>query len=132
MQKVSTTKTDAIAKDPRSIFKKVVVNRLNVAEGNQDLEIIVNDIGIRTGRKAFYPGQEVELSLCQINILKDAVEKTHIDISPNSGVYAEDNPIQAAQRQFPGFKIMTNPHTGLLYAEKRRPNYSIVEVDSIV
>lgn len=118
--------------NPRSIVKKVIVNRLNVAEGNQDLEIVVNDLGVRNGRKAFFPGQEVELTLSQINILKEAVERNHIDIPAGSGVYSNDSPKNAAQQLYPGFIIKQNPHTGMLFAEKHRPNYSIVEVSTVL
>lgn len=113
--------------DPRKATKRVIVNRLNVADGNQDLEIVVNDLGVRNGRKAFFPGQEVELTLVQISILKDAVERNHIDIPAGSGIYSSDNPKSAAQQMYPGFTIKQNPHTGMLYAEKHRPNYSISE-----
>jgi len=120
------------AADPRTVIKRVIVNRLNVDTENQDLEIVVNDLGGRNGRKAFSPGQEVDLTLVQISILKDAVERHHIDIGPDSGVYSEDNPVTAARRQFPGFTIKRHPITGMLYAEKHRPNYSITEVSQVL
>jgi len=118
--------------DPRQIFKRVVVNRLNVDEKNQNLEIVVNDMGDVNGRAAFFPGQEVTLSMVQISILKDAVERNRIDIPAESGIYSSSNPREEAMRQFPGFRIMKNSASGELYAESHRPNYSIVEVGSIL
>lgn len=118
--------------DPRKTFKRVIVNRLNVDTENQDLEIVVNDLGGHNGRKAFSPGQEVDLTLVQIGILKDAVERHHIDIGPDSGVYSESNPLNAARQQFPGFTIKQHPISGMLFAEKRRPNYSITEVSQVL
>jgi len=118
--------------DARATFKRVVVNRLNVSENNQNLEIVVNDLGIKNGRKSFYPGQEVELSLAQIAILKDAVERNHIDIPTDSGAYSADNPVEAVKQLFPGFLVKQNKQTGLIYAEKHRPNYSVSEVSGIL
>lgn len=111
--------------DPRKQKYKVIVNRLNVAEGNQDLVIVVNDLGVVNGRISFYPGQEVELTQVQIDILKEAVEVNHIDIPPGSGVYSSVDPVAAVQAAHPGFVVKRNHRTGGLFAEKVRPNYSI-------
>jgi hypothetical protein len=118
--------------DARSVVKRVIVNRLNVSEDNQDLEIVVNDLGATNGRKSFFPGQEVELTLAQIGILKDAVERNHIDIPAASGIYSDENPISAAKRMFPGFIIRQNQNTGMLFAEKHRANYAIVETSQVL
>jgi hypothetical protein len=114
--------------DLRKILKKVIVNRLNVAEGNQDLVITVNDVGAPDGRKSFEPGQEVVLTQAQINILNEAVERNHIDIPAGSGIYQDDNPREKARQQYPGFVVGYNSKTGLIFVEKHRPNYAIIEV----
>lgn len=131
-QKAPAAVAAPISKDPRKITKRVIVSRLNVDTENQDLEIVVNDLGAPSGRKSFFPGQEVDLSLVQIGILKDAVERNHIDIPAGSGVYEDSNPMDAARQMFPGFTIKQNSHTGGLYAEKHRPNYAIVEVSQVL
>ena len=119
-------------KDPRAIIKKVMVNRINVDEKNTHLEIVVNDLGSPTGRKAFFPGQEIELTLVQIGILKGAVERTRIDIPQDSGVYQSDNPLAAARTAYPGFRAAKDRHTGYVYVERVSPNYTITEVGSFL
>ena len=132
VQKAPAAVKAVASKDPRKIVKKVMVNRMNVDEKNQHLEIVVNDLGMAGGRKSFYPGQEVELTMVQINILKDAVERTRIDIPAGSGVYEAENPLMAARTQFPGFRAVSDRHTGMIYAERTRPNYTITEVGSFL
>lgn len=131
-QKAPAAVKAEVPKDPRKIIKRVVVNRMNVDEKNQHLEIVVNDLGMANGRKSFYPGQEVDLTMVQINILKDAVERTRIDIPMNSGIYEADSPLQAARSQYPGFRAVTNKHTGMIYVERAKPNYTITEVGSFL
>jgi len=125
----AAVKTVTTEKDPRKIIKRVTVHWMNAAEGNQNQEIVVNDLGTENGRAAFFPGQEVNLTMTQINILKDAVERMRIDIPAGSGVYESDNPIRIIQQQHPGFQVKRRPSDGMYYAERIKPNYSIVEVD---
>lgn len=131
-KQVAPSAVKAKETDPRKIVKRVIVNRLNVAEGNQDTEIVVNDMGVNNGRKSFFPGQEVELTMAQIEILKDAIDRTQIDIPAGSGIYESDNPIAAAKKAYPGFRAAVNSHTGLIYVEKHKPNYSISDVTDIM
>lgn len=115
--------------DPRKIVKRVIVHWMNAAEGNQNQEITVNDLGMENGRKSFYPGQEIDLTMTQIGILKDAVERMRVDIPIGSGAYESDNPIRIVQQQYPGFQVKRRTSDGMIYAERIKPNYSIVEVD---
>lgn len=116
--------------NPRKIIKKVRVHRLNVDESNKELIITVNDLGdTRHGKKEFIPGQEVELTQAQINILRAAVERQEITLDTYSGVHTESNPLMAAEKQFPGFKAHYDRHTGSVIVVKETPNYSIETVE---
>lgn len=127
-ENVAPAAVESKEKDPRKIVKRVIVHRTNVDQDNTNLIIVVNDLGVSNGRASFYPGQEVDLTLVQISILKEAVERQRIDIPLGSGIYESTDPVKAAANDNPGFRAAFDKASGTVYLEKLRPNYAIIEV----
>jgi hypothetical protein len=110
--------------DPATI--KCKVHRLNCDPTNAMIPITVNAIGRPGGgRKEFRPGDVVNLSQAQVNNLEDAVDEPEVLIPEGSGVYEKGDPVQAAQAQYPGYRIVKDPATGFITATKRVPHFSI-------
>ena len=100
------------------------VYRANCDEANRD-QIIKVTVNSFNNRKVFKPGEEVELNISQINVLKDSVVDTEIHIEPSSGIYSSKNPEAAAKNQYPGFQIRKDQTTGYITAFKHEPKYII-------
>jgi len=111
----------------------VRVHRANIAPENANLPIIVNPIGPTSlgGKKEFMPGQPVELTIAQINVLKNAVEETEFELPDSSGIYEERDPIAAARSQFPEFQFRRNKVNGSIIAFRRSPNYIVESVEGL-
>ena len=116
--------------DSRVKWFKVKVHRANVEPENSMLPITVNVIGSPAlgGKKVFSPGQTVELTAAQINVLKTPVETSFV-IPDTSGIYEERNPIQAARQQYPDFEFKHDRVTGSIVASKSTPNYFVEHVE---
>ena len=121
-----------MAKEDKARFYKVKVHRANVEPENSSLPITVNPIGGPElgGKKVFNPGQPVELTVTQINILKTPVE-TEFIIPDSSGIYEERNPIQAARQQYPDFEFKHDRVTGSIIAHKSIPNYFVEYLEGV-
>lgn len=112
--------------DPRKLYFRVKVNHL-IAEGkSRENPIPVNDLGDQAhGRAVCYPNQEAILSQVQINILKEAVERTRMAVPEDSGILEETNPIAAAKKQFPGYDAVRDSVTGGVILVKERPRFAV-------
>jgi len=112
--------------DPRKQLFRVKVNHL-LAEGkSRDNPIPVNDLGDQAhGRAVCYPNQPAILSQVQINILKQAVEKSRVVMAEDSGIFETANPLKAAEKQNPGFKAVNDKTTGHIILERNRPRFSV-------
>ncbi len=113
------------AKDEKVIkMKKYRVHRSNVDPDNRDLIITVTANSI-ANRKVFWPGEEVELSSTQVDILKNSIEEIKLVIPPESGIYLTANPVTAAQSQYPDMSPEIDRSTNTISMVKRIPNYVI-------
>jgi hypothetical protein len=108
-------------------MKKVRVHRASGDEDNRDVQISVC-VNSAKNRRVFYPGEEVELSLAQIAVLRNSVEETKLVIAPDSGIYEAKNPEAMARNHYPGMTLRRDKTTGLINMFKRTPNYLIEEV----
>lgn len=118
--------------EDRPKWFKCKVHRANVEQENASLPITVNPIGPAAlgGKKIFAPGTPVELTACQIGILKQPVE-TEFEIPDSSGIYEERNPIQSARSQYPDFEFRHNKTTGRIVAFKSTPNYFVEYLEGV-
>jgi len=112
---------------PKYPERECIVNWIGVEEENRDLQISSHVIGI--GKKVFAPGQRVSLIQPLIDNLRAAVEEQEIPIPPESAIYEATNPLEAARKQWPGFRAQINPSTGVITMFKSRPKYSVEYVD---
>ena len=110
--------------DPKRKKYPVRVMRISGDEANRDLIIKVTANGPNE-RAVFRPGEKVELTITQLNILNDAVQDTVIEIEPTSGIYSSRAPEVAAQNMYPGMEIIKDPYTGYLRAVRKVRHYSI-------
>jgi hypothetical protein len=100
-----------------------VVHRLNTEKENSDLPIGVNCVGYK--RKYFNSGEEVVLYGYHINILRDAVEETELELPAESAIYEDSNPVAKAEINWPGFKARVREEDGAIMLYKRTPMYSV-------
>jgi len=115
-------------KEPNPAFTrkhKVRVFRFNCEKENQNDPIVVDVVGVSGQRKVFLPGQTVELSEAQIEILKNAKEDSSFEIEPTSGIYKARDPMREAVNWNPGFTPVQDPITGLITLTDSKPNYVI-------
>jgi len=105
---------------------KCRVYRSNVDPDNRDTPISVTHNSI-SNRKTFWPGQEVDLTQGHINILKDSVEESRINIPPESGIYASKDPVAVAKNFYPNMQAEVNQADNSITMVSRIPNY-IVEL----
>ena len=128
--KLTTSKEQvlpAVDKQPKT--KKVKIYRSSGAPENQDLVISVC-VNNPKNRKKFYPGEEVELTITEIDVLRNSVEENALFIPPDSGIYQAKEPLSVARNQYPGMAAGYDHVTGLIKMVKRTPNYMIEEVQS--
>ena len=120
------TKEDHSTPKERAPKKKQLcrVYRANCDEENRDWIIKVTANGPHE-RAVFKPGQEIELTETQINILKDSVVESRIEIPGDSGIYSAKNPEVAAKNMYPDFQVEKDPYTNLIAMTKRLPKYII-------
>ena len=115
----------SLIREPRKNAKFLCrVYRANCDEENRDLIIKVTANGPHE-RAVFKPGEDTELTETQINILKDAVLDSKIEIPFNSGIYSAKNPEVAAKNQYPDFQVTRNPYTNLITMTKHLPKYIV-------
>lgn len=98
-----------------------------LAEGkDKENPIPVNDLGDHAhGRAVVYPNKVGVLSQCQINILRDSVERMELAIPEDSGILEEANPIAAAEKQYPGFTARFDKMSGQLKVSKVKPRFAV-------
>lgn len=111
----------------KSKTKLVRIHRASGAPENKDLQISVC-LNHAKDRKKFYPGEEVELTLPEINVLRTSIEENALYIPPDSGIYAAADPLAIARNQYPGMSAQYDHVTGQIKVTKRTPNYLIEEV----
>jgi len=99
--------------DLMTTMKKVRVHRASGDEDNRDVQISVC-VNSAKNRRVFYPGEEVELSLAQIAVLRNSVEETKLVIAPDSGIYEAKNPEAMARNHYPGMTLRRDKTTGLI------------------
>lgn len=130
----SNQETSTAPEEPEPVKTtwKCRVLRANVDEANKSLVISVTANSI-SGRKQFHPGQEVDLTEAQINILIDSVEDTQIAIPPTSAIYESppDRQLQLASNFFPDMQPVRNNATGMITMVKHAPNYIIQPLEHI-
>jgi hypothetical protein len=127
----------AVPKEPGEITNKVVpknkkvkkyrVHRSNCDPDNKDVLISVT-FNTAANRMAFWPGEEVELTESQVNVLKNSVEEVRIVLPPESGVYSSENPLVVAKSFYPNMQAELDRSTNLITMVQRTPNYIIEEV----
>ena len=102
------------------------VHRTNCAEENTMIPITVNPCSQKLGgKKIFMPGDEVELTPTQFNILKSAVEPHDLIIPSDSGIYNSADPFKSARDNYPGYTIRRDPNDGRLHATMDVSNYIV-------
>ena len=117
------------SEEPKPGTIRCKVHRTNCAEENMMIPIIVNPCSAKLGgKKIFVPGEEVELTKAQYEILKDAKEPHDIIIPPDSGIYNAPDPLKSARANYPGYSIARDPNDGRLHATMSVPNYIIERV----
>lgn len=109
---------------------RVKVQRLGGDEENRKNPIQVNTGRVETGgKRVFYPGETVELTSTQIELLKNSKQQTDVEIPDHggeSGIYNAKNPVEAAKLEWPGYTIRLDPETGALHATLDEDVYSVV------
>ena len=118
VKRVEPPKTNQKKKYPVRVF------RTSGDEANRDHVIKITANGPNE-RAVFKPGEKFELTETQLNILRDSIIDTEIEIEPNSGIYSARDPQVAAQNMFPDMQIIRDPYTGRIVCRKRIPNYAI-------
>ena len=120
-----TEQDHSIPKEPTKKKKYLCkVYRANCDEENMDLVIKVTANGPHE-RAVFKPGEEKDLTETQINILKDAVLDSRIEIELTSGIYSAVNPEAAAKAQYPAFQVEKDPYTGRIAMVQHLPKFII-------
>jgi hypothetical protein len=117
--KPEVKKADVPNKPKRFLCK---VHRLGTERENTDLVISVNVVGKK--KKEFFPNQEVVLLDYHINVLRNAIISTQIELPTDSTVYSAKNPIAEAEKNWPGFKAVYGG-SGMIVMEKNTPLYSV-------
>lgn len=113
-------------KDPRKQRFYVKVHPLQAEGSERGNAIPVNDLGDPAhGRAVCYPNKKGVLSLTQINILRESVERFSLQIPDDSGIHEEANPIKMAEKQYPGFTAQVDKVTQQLIVFKDKPRFSV-------
>lgn len=110
---------------PKSI--KCRVYRANVDPDNKDMPISVT-VNSLSNKKTFWPGEEVELSLSHVAVLKNSVEETRIQIPPESGIYASKDPVAVAKNFYPSMVPEVSQIDNTISMVSKIPNYIIETV----
>ena len=121
--------TEGFVGVPKRVKDKLIkcrVYRSNVDPDNRDMHISVTHNSL-AHKKIFWPGEEVELTEGQINILKDSVEENRLFIPAESGIYASKDPIAVAKNFYPNMRAEVNPTDNTISMISRVPNF-IVEL----
>lgn len=123
---VEEKEAKALAVEMRSTLLRVIVHHLDMEGAAKDSPIPVNDLGDHAHGKAIcFPGKETILSAVQVNILKDAIEPIMVSVPEGSGIYAEANPLRAAEAQFPLFVASRDRATGLIKLTRHKERFSV-------
>lgn len=101
----------------------VRVYRLNEEKENADFPIAINVIGHK--RRVITPGKEEKLLDYHIEVLRNAVNETVIEIPQESGIYEAANPVAVAESNYPGFKASVDQEDGSITITKRQPRFSV-------
>jgi hypothetical protein len=96
---------------------------LNEERENASFPISVFVIGKK--KKVFSPGTEVDLMDYHIEVLRNAVDETEIEIPQESGIYEAANPTRVAENNFPGFRASVSEVDGTITMRRSIPKYSV-------
>lgn len=103
------------------------VTRTNVDPDNANLSIMVG-VNDRKNQREFLPGQIVKLSKAHIDVLRNSVEETMLEIPAGSGIYEASDPLAMAASQYPGMIPQYNSTTGGICCISRIPNYVVEQI----
>ena len=112
---------------PKTYICKVF--HMDMDQENKDVPISLC-VNNALNRKRFLPGQEVELTEAEINVLKEPLD-TQIPIPPTSGIYEAKDPIKEAKKQYKGLDIVRDKRSGVLLAVKRQPRFMVEVVKEV-
>jgi hypothetical protein len=96
-------------------------------DGNEHMPIVLTLNNIEN-RKEFMPGEEITLTDDEIEVLKSAIFESTLPIADESGIYQAEDPKAEAQRQNPGWEVVTDFRTATLYLRRNEPMYIVEPV----
>lgn len=107
----------------------VKVSKTGVPEEEYKIPITVNTCSQDTGgKREFYHMQDVRLTRTQLEILRNGVRDSRLEIPKGSGIYEKptvSEQMAAARSEFPGYEIERNASNGLLTAVMHKPRFHI-------